>query len=340
MATIRPRHIKRVRAKGRTYWYHQITKERLPEDREARARRVLEINKDLDVPRRHVRPGSVAALANAYRVSPAFKALAKSTRETYTTYLLVIEDHWGKLPIAEIRRKHVLALRDTYGERPAKANMIVKVLSLLIGFAIDREERTDNPAKGIPRLRAGPGHKAWPPWAVERFLAKNTGAMRLALLLGLYTGQRRGDVLAMRWADYRDGWISVRQIKTGTPLEIPCHKALRQALEAEKKTGLMILTSEKGRPYKPGSFEHQWNKAMTRAGLDKQGLTFHGLRYTAASMLAEAGCNPKQIAAITGHRSLAMLTKYTAFADQRVQAEAAIHTLEQNTRATKLGKLR
>ncbi|MEM7223008.1 MAG: tyrosine-type recombinase/integrase [Pseudomonadota bacterium] len=338
MATIRPRHIKRVRAKGRIYWYHQVTKERLPDDSEARARRVLIINKDLTAPKRHVRPGSVSALANQFRQSPAFKALAASTQATYRTYLLVIEDRWGKLAIADIRRKHVLGLRDKYGERPAAANMLIKVLGILIDFAIDREERSDNPAKGIKKLKTGPGHKAWPDWAVKRFLAKNAGMMRLAFLLGLYTGQRRSDVLAMRWADYKGGWISVRQIKTGVPLEIPCHTALKEALGETKKVGPMILTTAKGRPFEVGNFEHHWAKAMTRAGLDKHGLTFHGLRYTAASLLAEAGCNPKQIAAITGHRSLAMLAKYTSFADQKVQAEAAILTLERNTRATKLGK--
>ncbi len=39
---VRLKHVKRVRSKGRTYWYHQLTHERLPDDREVRAARVLE----------------------------------------------------------------------------------------------------------------------------------------------------------------------------------------------------------------------------------------------------------------------------------------------------------
>ena len=42
---LRLKHVKRVRAKGRTYWYHRLTGERLPTDREERAARVLEINR-------------------------------------------------------------------------------------------------------------------------------------------------------------------------------------------------------------------------------------------------------------------------------------------------------
>ncbi len=39
---VRLKHVKRVRVKGRTYWYHQLTRERLPDDHEERAARVLE----------------------------------------------------------------------------------------------------------------------------------------------------------------------------------------------------------------------------------------------------------------------------------------------------------
>ncbi len=69
------------------------------------------------------------------------------------------------------------------------------------------------------------------------------------------------------------------------------------------------------------------------------GLTFHGLRYTAAARLAEAGCSLKEIASITGHRSLGMLAKYSRDADQKRLAGAAILRLG-NASRTKNGKLR
>ena len=69
------------------------------------------------------------------------------------------------------------------------------------------------------------------------------------------------------------------------------------------------------------------------------GVSFHGLRYTAAARLAEAECSLKEIAAITGHKSLAMIEKYTRDADQKRLAGAAILKL-QNASGTKNGKLR
>lgn len=75
---------------------------------------------------------------------------------------------------------------------------------------------------------------------------------------------------------------------------------------------------------------------MKDAGL--QGLVFHGLRHTAATWLAEGGATPHQIAAITGHRTLAMITRYTRGADQRKHAGEAIRLLDkratQNTSRT------
>jgi integrase len=48
------------------------------------------------------------------------------------------------------------------------------------------------------------------------------------------------------------------------------------------------------------------------------------LRKSAARRLAEAGCTAKQIAAITGHKTLAEIEHYTASADQELMTREAI----------------
>ncbi len=42
-----------------------------------------------------------------------------------------------------------------------------------------------------------------------------------------------------------------------------------------------------------------------------EGLTFHDLRHEATSRLFEKGLNPMEVAAITGHKTLQMLKRYT-----------------------------
>jgi hypothetical protein len=51
-------------------------------------------------------------------------------------------------------------------------------------------------------------------------------------------------------------------------------------------------------------------------------------------MLAEAGCTPHQIAAITGHATLAMVQKYSKAAEQKRLATEAMAKLLENARAT------
>ena len=312
--------IKPVKRDKRIYWYHRKTGERLPDDEVKRVARAIEINASLDGPRRKAGAGSVGALVEMYRQAPEYRQLAPSSQELYRLHLDTIRGFWGELPVAKVGRAGVLALRDNRANQPATANMLVKVLRVLLKFAVNREMRTDNPANGVATLKVGPGHRTWTQADIDRFLVFAPPDMAMALKLGLYTGQRLGDVLNMSWDDYDGTAINVVQAKTGEKLWIPAHKKLRAALGAWPREGETILNLK--RP----TFQGRWRKVILAAGLD--GLTFHGLRYTAAAKLAEAGCDVQEIGAITGHRSLAMLQKYTRGADQKRLASAAILKLE------------
>ena len=334
---LRLKHVKRVRAKGRTYWYHRITGERLPEDIEERAARVVEVNRTLKGTAHKITAGSLADVITQYKRAPEFRNLRDRTRHEYAVYLDLLSETWGPHPVASIERKHVLSLRDKYAETAGKANKIVTVLRIVLTFAIERDYRKDNPAKEIKKLAMGTGHASWPNEAIDRFLETAPPMMALAVKLGLYTGQREGDVLAMSWHNYDGEHIQVVQGKTGTKLSIPVHCVLREVLDAQERVSPIILTTKTGRPFTGSNFRHHFGKAMKAAGLS--GLTFHGLRYTAAAKLAEAGCSLKEIASITGHKSLAMIEKYTRDADQERLSGAAIIAWE-NASRTRNGKLR
>ncbi len=323
---VRLKHVKQVRAKGRTYWYHRITGERLSDDQDARAERTMEINRTSRGTPRTIAPGSLADVITLYKRAPEFRALREGSRREYARHLDTLSELWGSGPIDKIERRHVLALRDKHADTPAKANHLLSVLRVVLDFAIERDYRPDNPAKGIKKIATGPGHATWPDEAVDRFAASAPSTMVLAMMLALYTGQREGDVLEMSWHDYDGERIKVVQNKTGAKLSIPVHNALNSVLNAQERVSPIILTTSTRRPFTDSNFRHHFGKATKAAGL--VGMTFHGLRYTAAARLAEAGCSLKEIAAITGHKSLAMLAKYTRGADQERLAGAAIIKLE------------
>ncbi|MFP6697279.1 MAG: tyrosine-type recombinase/integrase, partial [Alphaproteobacteria bacterium] len=149
--------------------------------------------------------------------------------------------------------------------------------------------------------------------------------LRRAVVLALYTGQRSGDLTAMTWAAYDGEGIDVKQQKTGVQLWLPCHPVLREELNAWRltTTAVTILAGRQGRP-----FSHKSLASATSLEINRhqqlRGLVFHGLRMTAAAKLAEAGCSTHEIAAIAGHKTLAMIEHYTAGADQVRRAKAAI----------------
>ncbi len=325
MVRVNVSHIRAVRRRGRVYWYHRKTGERLPDAEGERIARAIEINS----PRaRRAEPdfqeGTFDALILAFKQAPEYRELAENSRRLYNLQLDVIRGLWGPLPVAEIRRRNILTLRDNHAHQPATANMLVKVLRVVLSFAVNREMRPDNPAKGVPALKTGPGHRTWAQADINAFLAHAPRDMEIALKLGLYTGQRLGDVLAMTWSDYDGSAIRLRQQKTGERLWIPAVRELQRVLGSWPRTGPLILGLS------GPTFRSHWRKATLAAGLD--GLTYHGLRYTAAAQLAEAGCDLKEIAAITGHRSLRMLQQYTRGADQKRLASAAILKLERTGR--------
>jgi integrase len=275
-----------------------------------------------------IRPGSVAMLSLEYRRSPEFQNLSQSTRHSYERALKIIEEHYHKYAIASIKRRHVKALRDAYMRKPAEANLIVSMFSILMKCAIDMEYREANPASNIPKLRLG-HYERWPDEAIDYAIANLPERFVRPIIVALYTGQRQGDVLTMTWSDYDGEGIKVVQQKTGAELWIPCHHILKAHLDRwkESRTSTHICTTSRGKPWKVSAFHVAFPREK-KQHIELTGLRFHGLRKTAAAKLAEAGCSTHEIAAITGHTTLAMLELYTRQAEQKTRARAAIVKLE------------
>lgn len=155
--------------------------------------------------------------------------------------------------------------------------------------------------------------------------------------VALYSGQRMGDTLAMRWDQVSGNIISVAQEKTRKRLAIPLHEGLRQILAEVPRTAVTILTNTQGAPWTNDGFKTSWQKAFlepkVRAGarapawplkpIHETGLVFHGLRKSAVICLLEAGCSDAEVAAITG-QSRTMVEHYGRQVSQRKLAASAI----------------
>ena len=235
--------------------------------------------------------------------------------------------------VEDIDRAWLYELRDAMSMTPRAANLTLALVSILMALAVDHGWRANNPAIGVKKLRGGKSYESWPDAALERFRADANPRMVWALELALYTGQRHGDVLAMQWRHIRDGLISVAQAKTGERLAIPVHRDLATVLNLIPRDHITIVHTIRGLPYTRSGFKTNFRKELARIGL--AGLQFHGLRHTAGKLLAEAGCTDRELMAILGHRTAAMIGRYTRGAEQTRLAKAAILKLETRTKVSK-----
>lgn len=119
--------------------------------------------------------------------------------------------------------------------------------------------------------------------------------------------------------------IRVCQVKTGAELWIPLHPELSAILAETPADNMTFLMTAQGKPFSAAGFGNWFSAAARAAGL--QACSAHGLRKAAARRLAEAGCTHKQIAAITGHKSLREVERYTSAADQKRLAVEAVERL-------------
>ena len=145
---------------------------------------------------------------------------------------------------------------------------------------------------------------------------------QLALALLLYSGQRASDVVRMRWDQYDGEWIQVRQLKTKTPLWIPCHSNLKAALQRTERRSEFILTTRYGKGYSAHGLCQMIRMATAQIGAPE--CSAHGLRCNAATALAEAGCSVPEIMSITGHKTFKEAQRYTSHRDQKEVAKRAM----------------
>ena len=339
MIWVKMHHVNKVRAKGRTYYYHRPTGTRLPDDPTSVefAERLAELNTGLgksDGPAR----GSLDALIAHYKASPDFLGCAPKTRKDYRRYLDFLGEKFGDISVVNLDREFVIALRDELADKPRTANYVVSILRLLFSYAEDRPREFmlprgwGNPARRPKRLKTGDGHRPWEEFEIEAFRRKwkERTVERVAFELLLNGGQRGGDTAAMTRHQYRRGELSVVQEKTGTRVSVPASADLRAVLDPwlEEHDHVVILATKSGGSFKIDHFRHTMRRAYREAGLPDD-CTTHGLRYTAATVLKELGCDWETIGAITGHSTAEMVRKYT---EKKRRARFAISRLDEARR--------
>ncbi|MVO14833.1 tyrosine-type recombinase/integrase [Parasedimentitalea huanghaiensis] len=319
------RYVTTKTTKGRTYYYFRQGEKyiRLPDNPDS---------PEFDQEYWAIRSGkkqqqpktTFDALIQSYYQSPIFTKKAAGTKKEYRRILELIREKNGKADFTKLRRRDVIAARDRYADTWSKANDMVALLSILAKHAIDLEWTTHNPASGVEKLTGGE-YEPWPEAklrAFERYCRDEKHEWELtAFMLGIGTGQRIGDIVCMEWSHYDGEFISVVQEKTKKRLWVACPEFLKTYLDALPRKGKFLITKSLSKGIAKKTIQERVLKIRRIIGAEKY--VIHGWRYSAAVALAESGCSDSEIQAVTGHKTLDMVKKYRAQANQKRLSQSA-----------------
>jgi integrase len=268
--------------------------------------------------------GSLGRLINEYYGSRPFLNLKPSSRQIYRYVLEPLAKVHGHRTALITHKQASKLIAEIGATKPGMANLTKSVLQKLMKYAIKANWRDDNPIIGIEPFKRGT-HHTWNEGELKTFETRwPLGTrQRLAYAMLLYTGQRVGDVAKMNRADIVDGELHVIQQKTGAELYLPIVLELEHAMKAYSAKGLSLIGNENGKPLSRAALSHLMRAAIKEAGLPAKCVS-HGLRKAAMRRLAEDGKTEKQIAAVSGHKTLREIERYTAAADQRRLAKDAM----------------
>lgn len=136
-------------------------------------------------------------------------------------------------------------------------------------------------------------------------LSKNTHLLPL-VVLALESAMRLGEMLSLTWDEVHltSRSLGIRDTKNGEPRTVPLSKRALSVLPS-KGIGRVFYNY----PPHSDSIKNSWNAAKKAAAIT--GLRFHDLRHEAVSRLFERGMHPLEVAAVSGHKTLGMLQRYT-----------------------------
>lgn len=333
-----PKHVRRVRAKGRDYYYFDTGK--VVDDKKVWARLPDIRSNDFGgayasmLGHRNRRPAksglTVPELIDLYQRSPAYRGeLAASSRYNYDIYLRRFAKLMPSAPVAAITRGDMRKLRDGMAHTPGAANLFLGTCGALFKWAMANEYVPANPTNGIPYLKMGE-HEPWPEPILAAALKADNEQVRLLTHLLYYTALRLNDALSLRWGNIVGNRIIVQPQKgrkRKQELSIPIHRALAAEIARTAKRGITIAVN----PNTGRSFGEKVARDMLQAFASDLGAQVvpHGLRKNAVNALLQAGCSVAETAAISG-QTLQLVEHYAKQRNQEKLADAAVLRWEAN----------
>lgn len=232
--------------------------------------------------------------------------------------------------VAEYRDMRLAGDPDESGKLVPRSNNTVRLELALLShlFTIAIKEwglgLPFNPVSQIRRPAPGSGrNRRLTPEENKRLLAAvdsySNPMFSWIVRIALETGMRLSEIGGLRISqvDLEKRVVRLDITKNSSPRTVPLTKAATAAFQAAIDNPIrphetdLVFFGEPGRDgvRRPYLFDKAWTDAKKTACLTD--FRFHDLRHEAVSRLVEAGLSDQEVAAISGHKSMQMLKRYT-----------------------------
>lgn len=223
-------------------------------------------------------------------------------------------DEVTTVDIATYRDERLKDLNPRTG-KPISGNTVrleLALLSSLYGIArVEWGTCRSNPVEQVRKPKISRGRDRRLTSTEERRLSRYFRERNLMLYmifhLAIETAMRQGEILNLRWEhiDLQHGVAHLPDTKNGSSRDVPLSRKARNLLQM-----LPAQLNDRVFTYTSSGFKSAWRHALL--ALEIEDLHFHDLRHEAISRFFELGTlNVMEVAAISGHRSMNMLKRYT-----------------------------
>lgn len=214
--------------------------------------------------------------------------------------------------------------------KPASVNRELAILSGIFRMAVDYHEIKYNPCRkmeSLPENNQRTRHLSFE--EEDRLFAKLTGEreyLRPLVTVAIYAGPRRGELLNLRWlnVDFGLNLINFTETKTNRDRSVPMEPIVREALlELSEQAGnaeFVFTNPDTGTRFT--DIKKSFSAACREAGITN--FTFHDLRHTFGTRLADAGVDVVKIKELMGHASIVTTMRYIHATDQGKRAAIVV----------------
>ena len=265
--------------------------------------------------------------------------VSDSQQRSYATSSKHLLKFFGDMKLLSISSDTISeykVLRREAGLKPATINREVAMLSKAFSMAVKKWKWIAcNPASDVEREKEDNERDRWLTAEEEECLLEMSPKwLSDIILFNLQTGLRQDELLSLTWdrVDMLRKTIIINVTKNGKPKTIPLNKTALGILESKAKVitirNKIVFHSNSGTKIDKHNLRRAFVIAMKEAGIED--FTFHSLRHTFATRLAQGGVDLYKISKLLGHKDISTTQRYAHHCPESLRDGVAILEADYN----------